>query len=173
VTDNADDDYEIQFIRYRSKPAVIVGDTIYEIDRWLRNGAEALLARVPWSCNPHNYGSDRHDQWAYGHELAAAHSDLGHKLGGSATDRLASLVPSEWFVYVLVSKKTGRTYVGSATDVTRRLRQHNGTIVGGARCTRAFRPWRVGRVIGPLTDQRTALKEERRVKRLRRRRLYG
>jgi predicted GIY-YIG superfamily endonuclease len=80
---------------------------------------------------------------------------------------------SEWFVYVLVSEKTGRTYVGSTTDVARRLRQHNGSLAGGARCTRAHRPWRIGRVINGLADRREALHEERRVKKLRKRRLTG
>ncbi len=78
-----------------------------------------------------------------------------------------------WFVYVLVSEKTGRTYVGCTVDVPRRLRQHNGELVGGARCTRAYRPWKIGRVIDGLTDRSSALKEERRVKKLRKRRLYG
>lgn len=78
-----------------------------------------------------------------------------------------------WFVYVLVSEATGRTYVGATTDPERRLRQHNGEIKGGARATRGFRPWRIGRIIGPIDSQRAALREERRVKKLRKRRLYG
>lgn len=54
-----------------------------------------------------------------------------------------------WYVYVLISAR-GRTYVGVAVDVERRLRQHNGLLAGGARATRAGRPWRVGQVVGPL-----------------------
>jgi structure-specific endonuclease subunit SLX1 len=45
-----------------------------------------------------------------------------------------------WAVYLLVSGS--RTYVGCTTDVTRRLRQHNGEIRGGARATRG-RQWAV------------------------------
>ena len=78
-----------------------------------------------------------------------------------------------WFVYVLISEKTGRTYVGCTTDLARRLRQHNGEIKGGARCTRAHRPWKVGRVIEGFTSRSEAMTEERRVKKLRKRRLYG
>lgn len=74
-----------------------------------------------------------------------------------------------WWVYVIRSK-TGRTYVGATTDEIRRLRQHNGEIKGGARSTRGFRPWEIIRVIGPIPTQSEALKEERRVKKLRARR---
>ncbi|MCA9688477.1 MAG: GIY-YIG nuclease family protein [Myxococcales bacterium] len=51
---------------------------------------------------------------------------------------------SDWVVYVLVSSATGRTYVGITRDLPRRLSQHNGEIAGGAKATRAGRPWRVG-----------------------------
>jgi hypothetical protein len=38
------------------------------------------------------------------------------------------------FVYILQSKQTPtRTYVGVTNDIHRRLRQHNGHLVGGAR----------------------------------------
>jgi predicted GIY-YIG superfamily endonuclease len=39
-----------------------------------------------------------------------------------------------WCVYLLSSG--GRTYIGATTDITRRVRQHNREIVGGARSTR-------------------------------------
>lgn len=57
-----------------------------------------------------------------------------------------------WFVYVLLSAR-GRTYVGVAVDVERRLRQHNGLLAGGARSTRAGRPWQVARVVGPVVSR--------------------
>lgn len=71
-----------------------------------------------------------------------------------------------WFVYVLVSR-AGRTYVGVTTDVDRRLRQHNGALAGGARSTRPFRPWRVGRLEGPLPTRGRALSLEYAIKRVR------
>lgn len=40
-----------------------------------------------------------------------------------------------WTLYLLYHTKANRTYLGITTDVTRRLRQHRGEIVGGARFT--------------------------------------
>ena len=71
-----------------------------------------------------------------------------------------------WFVYVLVSR-VGRTYVGIATDVARRLRQHNGELGGGARATRPGRPWRVAQVAGPVPTRGRAQSLEATVKRRR------
>jgi putative endonuclease len=72
-----------------------------------------------------------------------------------------------WFVYVLSSRRSGRTYVGISTDPLRRLAQHNGERPGGARTTRAGRPWRIAARYGPFGDRSEALRVERAVKRLR------
>lgn len=72
-----------------------------------------------------------------------------------------------WFVYVLVSGTRRRTYVGIALDVDRRLLQHNGEARGGARATRAGRPWTVGATYGPFEDRGAALRAELSVKKLR------
>lgn len=49
---------------------------------------------------------------------------------------------SNWHIYLITNGKS--TYVGSTTDVARRLRQHNGEIRGGARATsRSKGKWRV------------------------------
>lgn len=42
------------------------------------------------------------------------------------------------YVYILRSEKTGRLYVGTTRDVTRRLEEHN---AGRSRSTKADRPW--------------------------------
>lgn len=80
---------------------------------------------------------------------------------------LEGVSDAAWFVYVLVSATGGRTYVGIALEVERRLAQHNGQARGGARSTRAGRPWRVGVVYGPFAGRGAALRAERAVKRLR------
>lgn len=46
-----------------------------------------------------------------------------------------------YFVYMLVSCDKKRTYIGCTNNLKKRLRQHNGEIVGGARATARSRPW--------------------------------
>jgi putative endonuclease len=45
-----------------------------------------------------------------------------------------------FYVYVLTSEKTGRSYVGSTDDLDRRLSQHN---AGHSKSTRHGVPWRL------------------------------
>ena len=72
-----------------------------------------------------------------------------------------------WRVYVLSSERLQRTYVGITTDLDRRLAQHNGEKTGGARATRAGRPWIVATTYGPYETRSEATRIERRVKKLR------
>jgi len=72
-----------------------------------------------------------------------------------------------WSVYVLRSRAAARTYVGIALDVKGRLAQHNGKVPGGAKSTRAWRPWRVAKVFGPFPTRGLAQKTEAAIKRLR------
>lgn len=74
---------------------------------------------------------------------------------------------ARWTVYVLWSEARARTYTGITVDLERRLAQHNGEQAGGARSTRAGRPWRVRATYGPYADRSTATQAERAVKRLR------
>jgi putative endonuclease len=74
-------------------------------------------------------------------------------------------VVTSWHVYVLVSADGGRTYVGVTSDLPRRLAQHNGEQPGGAKSTRAGRPWSVGATFGPYPSRGRAQAVEHRVKR--------
>lgn len=82
-----------------------------------------------------------------------------------------------WWVYVIQSGmprvgKRGKPlpgffYVGCTTDPVRRLRQHNGEIVGGAKYTAQYRPWEPRAVYGPYRNQSEAMKAERALKKKR------
>lgn len=70
----------------------------------------------------------------------------------------------QWFVYVLWSPHLERSYVGIALDPRRRLRQHNGDIQGGAKSTRAGRPWQLRVAYGPFADRSAASSAEYAIK---------
>ncbi len=74
---------------------------------------------------------------------------------------------TRWIVYVLISRRARRSYVGVTTDVSRRLAQHNGRRPGGARSTRAGRPWRLARRFGPYATRAQAQRIEAELKRRR------
>lgn len=63
-----------------------------------------------------------------------------------------------WWLYLLRSS-AGRTYVGITTELERRLAQHNGEQPGGAKATRAGRPWLVERTWGPFTRSEASAHE--------------
>ena len=74
---------------------------------------------------------------------------------------------TEWTVYVLRSRTLGRTYVGIALDADLRLSQHNGEAPGGAKSTRAGRPWTIAKRYGPFATRSQAQRAEAAVKALR------
>lgn len=64
------------------------------------------------------------------------------------------------FCYIIVNPN-GRTYTGYTTNPERRLRQHNGELVGGAKSTRGRGPWSFFALItAPELDRRSALSLE-------------
>jgi len=78
-----------------------------------------------------------------------------------------------YWVYVLQSEEPrygrcgrlpGFFYVGCTTNPARRLRQHNGALVGGGRWTSKHRPWVPRSLYGPYKDQSDALRAERALK---------
>jgi len=74
---------------------------------------------------------------------------------------------SYWYVYVLVSTVSKRTYIGMTNSPRRRLQQHNGELGGGAKYTRGCRPWKIKRLYGPYLTRSMACKVEWRAKRFR------
>ena len=59
----------------------------------------------------------------------------------------------------------GRFYTGITTDSERRVRQHNGFLKGGAKATRACRPWKLVYTERAKT-RGEALRTERAIKKL-------
>jgi len=75
----------------------------------------------------------------------------------------------EFFVYCLIASN-GNSYIGATVDLNRRLRQHNGEIVGGAVATKIQvnkgEVWQRACYIKGMPDWRTALQVEWRWKQL-------
>lgn len=71
-----------------------------------------------------------------------------------------------YWVYVIQSLArrprglAGFHYVGCTTDPARRLRQHNGELVGGGRYTAKYRPWQPRALFGPYSGRREAMQAE-------------
>ena len=63
-------------------------------------------------------------------------------------------------VYLLSTARSRRTYVGATVDLSRRLRQHNGELCGGARRTSASGPWSVDCYVSGFRNWREALQFE-------------
>ncbi|XP_028776349.1 structure-specific endonuclease subunit slx1-like [Neltuma alba] len=62
-----------------------------------------------------------------------------------------------WCVYLIIATSPPiKTYVGVTTNFTRRLKQHNGEIKGGAKASRAGRPWICACIICGFTDRSEA-----------------
>lgn len=90
---------------------------------------------------------------------AAAADDA--RVPSAIDDPRAALTKGRWVCYVLQSTvRPRRTYVGATNDRFRRLRMHNGEITGGARRTRANRPWRMVAVVFGFRTKIEALQFE-------------
>ncbi|WP_282145129.1 GIY-YIG nuclease family protein [Alteromonas stellipolaris] len=72
--------------------------------------------------------------------------------------------PSTWYLY-LIENKLGQLYTGITTSPARRISQHRGEIVGGARALKGKGPLHF-RAIFLIGDRSTASQFEYKVKRL-------
>ena len=68
-------------------------------------------------------------------------------------------IVAKYFVYLLKSEVSNRTYIGYTIDVQQRLRRHNGELSGGARRTTNSRPWKVVMFVS-FEHERTAMQYE-------------
>lgn len=73
---------------------------------------------------------------------------------------MEDLFDNEIICYILKSKISNRTYIGSTMNIKRRLRQHNGLIKGGAKATHHMRPYEIICILTGFKDFNTALKCE-------------
>lgn len=89
---------------------------------------------------------------------------VGMEEGGERGARTATMT-TNW-CYVLRSDDGRGRYVGMTVDPARRIRQHNGELVGGARRTRTGRPWTFAALFWGFRDIRDAMRAEWRLKRL-------
>lgn len=70
---------------------------------------------------------------------------------------------SDHVCYILKSSVANKVYIGYTIDFERRLRQHNGEIVGGAKKTHKWRPWYPICVIKGFYESSAALRFEYRL----------
>lgn len=76
---------------------------------------------------------------------------------------LKQVTPSDHTCYILKSSVSNRTYIGYTVNFPRRIRQHNGEIVGGAKRTRKWRPWYPICLITGFYESSSALRFEYRL----------
>lgn len=75
-----------------------------------------------------------------------------------------------WTLYLLYHKAGNRTYLGVTTNVERRLRQHRGELVGGARFTSRIQAafpegeWTLVATLNPFPNQSEVTRWERLLK---------
>ena len=53
------------------------------------------------------------------------------------------VVSKKYLCYLLCSETSTKTYIGITNNLEKRIRQHNGERVGGAKYTHSGRPWKV------------------------------
>ncbi|GMH30629.1 hypothetical protein Nepgr_032472 [Nepenthes gracilis] len=80
---------------------------------------------------------------------------------GSNTESGSKPSKRSWCVYLIVSSNPPiKTYVGATTDFCRRLKQHNGELRGGAKASRAGRPWICACIVRGFINQNESCKFE-------------
>jgi len=91
---------------------------------------------------------------------------MSEDLGNTTSTTTTATTTNTYVVYVLVNTAHNKTYVGITNKPERRIRQHNGELVGGAKYTtsnKAEGEWKFYGFIRNL-DKHTSLSLEKRIK---------
>ncbi|GMI73901.1 hypothetical protein like AT5G43210 [Hibiscus trionum] len=79
----------------------------------------------------------------------------------SESSAVAKSKQKAWCVYLILSTNAPiKTYVGVTNNFSRRLKQHNGELSGGAKASRAGRPWVCACLIRGFDNQSEACEFE-------------
>ncbi|KAH6810683.1 hypothetical protein C2S51_024445 [Perilla frutescens var. frutescens] len=79
----------------------------------------------------------------------------------SSSASTSSPINSSWTVYLILSTNPPiKTYVGVTNNFSRRLKQHNGELIGGAKASSAGRPWTCACLIQGFMDKSKAYQLE-------------
>ena len=68
------------------------------------------------------------------------------------------------YCYILQNDDNQRTYNGYTVNTVKRLRQHNGSLSGGAKSTRHSKTWRYIAIVSGFPDTHSALQCEWRIR---------
>jgi len=72
----------------------------------------------------------------------------------------------QYVCYIIESEVSNRTYVGITNNLKRRLRQHQGELVGGAKYTRIGKPWLLVAYVSGFQTHKQVLQFEWMLKRM-------
>lgn len=85
------------------------------------------------------------------------HNTVASKSEPAVVSSGPSISPASWCVYLILSTNLPiKTYVGVTNNFSRRLKQHNGELKGGAKASRAGRPWVCACLIQGFMDKSKA-----------------
>ncbi|PSS09960.1 Structure-specific endonuclease subunit slx1 like [Actinidia chinensis var. chinensis] len=115
-----------------------------------------LLSKAFRSLKPHHCPNPNQNP-----ESSKSSSSLQSSRSPSSSSSKQSKSKNSWSVYLILSTNTPiKTYVGVTTNFSRRLKQHNGELKGGAKASRAGRPWVCACIIQGFTDRSAACEFE-------------
>ncbi|XP_011091781.1 structure-specific endonuclease subunit SLX1 isoform X2 [Sesamum indicum] len=126
-----------------------------------------LLSRTFKSLKPHSNSRPTHLPFANPTEKSRKPSQIlppSSSINPSSSESPSisgSSSRNSWAVYLILSTNSPiKTYVGVTNNFSRRLKQHNGEVRGGAKASRAGRPWICACLIKGFQDKSKAYEFE-------------